>query len=231
MGNGFCFDFRCRTRVGQQVLQCCCSKYLEMCVVLSGTPFLLFLIHTPFGVISLIPIHQQGRVLTGCAEFLSASFRRSRLAASPRPLPAAGPEAPPLPREGPRSRRRPSALFSSLPLWGTLSSAELAELLSLGGLLLLGDVVEGRASPSLELALSVLRLAQAFSLGGGAGTTLSGSASCLGGGAWLLGDGGSSSRPLNTSFSTERSLSLRREARPDMLPGCEDSLPVRERSS
>lgn len=83
-----------------------------------------------------------------------------------------------------------------------------SDLLSLGGLVVLG---EGRASPSLELALRALRLAQAFSLGGGAGTTLRGSASCLGGGAWLLGEGGSSSRPLNTSLSTERSLSLRRE--------------------
>lgn len=44
---------------------------------------------------------------------LSASFRRSLLAASPRPLPVPGPAAPPLPRGGPRSRRTPSALFSS----------------------------------------------------------------------------------------------------------------------
>lgn len=45
---------------------------------------------------------------------LSVSFLRSRLAASPRPLPAPEPEAPPRPREGPRSRRTPSVLFSSV---------------------------------------------------------------------------------------------------------------------
>lgn len=52
----------------------------------------------------------------GCqrAANLSVSFLRSRLATSPRPLPAPEPEAPPRPREGPRSRRNPSVLFSSV---------------------------------------------------------------------------------------------------------------------
>lgn len=91
-----------------------------------------------------------------------------------------------------------------------------------------------RLSPSLDPTLTVLRLAQAFSLGGGAGITLRGSfeeVEELEEGGRAPGEGGSSSLPLNTSFSTERSLSLRREALPEVLPGCDDSLPVRERSA
>lgn len=81
--------------------------------------------------------------------------------------------------------------------------------------------------PSLEPPTSVVLLAQAFSLGGGASTTFRGGLSCLGGEGSITGEEGSSSRPL----SAERSLSLRLEALPDWprLPGWEDSLPVRER--
>lgn len=44
---------------------------------------------------------------------LSASFLRSLLGPSPLPRPAPGPAEPPRARGGPRSRRTPSALFSS----------------------------------------------------------------------------------------------------------------------
>ena len=86
--------------------------------------------------------------------------------------------------------------------------------LSLGGVEPLGET-GARPSPSLDPALTVLRLAQAFSLGGGAGITFRGSleeVEELEEGGRAPGEGGSSSLPLNTSFSTERSLSLRREA-------------------
>lgn len=69
----------------------------------------------------------------------------------------------------------------------------------------------GFTSFSVEPLLMALLFAQAFSLGGGAGTTFRGSPSCLDNEAWLPGEGGSSSRPPKTSFSKERSLSLRLE--------------------
>jgi hypothetical protein len=72
-----------------------------------------------------------------------------------------------------------------------------------------------RPSLSLELVLTALRLAQAFSFGGGAGTTFSGSLEEAepverGRGEVPPGEAHSSSLPLNTSPSTERSLSRRR---------------------
>lgn len=118
------------------------------------------------------------------------------------------------------------------------------------------DLLEGFTSLSVEPLLMALLFAQAFSLGGGAGTTFKGSPSCLDD-AWLPGEWGSSSRPLKTSFSKERSLSRRLEpaigAKSSLqliimfaqlsimimsqdipllvvFPGCDDSLPVRERS-
>jgi len=86
-----------------------------------------------------------------------------------------------------------------------------------GGAVLLGET----ASPSLaEVLLTALRLAQAFSLGGGAGITFSGSLGAAaaeelveGGRGEAPGEEASSSRPLNTS-STDRSLSRRREPGP-----------------
>lgn len=67
----------------------------------------------------------------------------------------------------------------------------------------------------MDPALTAGRLAQAFSLGGGAGITLRGSleedVEELAEVGRAPGEGGSSSLPLNTSFSTDRSLSLRRE--------------------
>lgn len=88
--------------------------------------------------------------------------------------------------------------------------------LSLGGVEPLGETGEtgGRLSPSLEPVLAALLLAQAFSLGGGAGITFSGSLEELveEGRGEAPGDEGSSSLPLKTSFSPERSLSRHREA-------------------
>lgn len=78
----------------------------------------------------------------------------------------------------------------------------------------------GFTSFSVEPLLMALLFAQAFSLGGGAGTTFKGSPSCLDEEAWLPGEGGSSSRPLKTSFSKERSLSRRLEP----AIGCVSSL-------
>lgn len=78
------------------------------------------------------------------------------------------------------------------------------------------SLVEIGAHPSLDPVLNAGRLTQAFSLGGGAGITLRGSleekVEELAEEGRDPGEGGSSSLPLNTSFSTERSLSLRREA-------------------
>lgn len=142
--------------------------------------------------------------------------------------------------------------------------------LDLGGVELLGETGDtgGRPSPSQEPVVAALRLAQAFSLGGGAGITLSGSLEELEGGGTgeVPGEEGSPSLPLNTSFSPERSPSRHRdpvEGRADgvslpasdqspsselaalarvrvlaagrvsplveVLPCCEDSLPVRDR--
>lgn len=80
--------------------------------------------------------------------------------------------------------------------------------LSLGGAVPLGETGEtgGRPSPSLEPVLAALLLAQAFSFGGGAGITFSGSLE-VGGCGEAPGDEGSPSLPLKTSFSPERSLS------------------------
>lgn len=61
--------------------------------------------------------------------------------------------------------------------------------------------------------MAALRLAQAFSLGGGAGITFSGSLEELeeGGIGEVPGEEGSPSLPLNTSFSPERSPSRHRD--------------------
>lgn len=83
--------------------------------------------------------------------------------------------------------------------------------LSLGGAEPLGDTGEtgGLPSPSEEPVLAALLLAQAFSLGGGAGITFRGSLEELleGGSGEVPGEEGSPSLPLKTSFSPERSLS------------------------
>ena len=85
--------------------------------------------------------------------------------------------------------------------------------LSLGGAAPLGETGEtgGRPSPSLEPVLTLL--AQAFSLGGGAGITFRGSLEELveGGREGGPGEEGSPSLPLKTSFSPERSLSPHRD--------------------
>lgn len=78
----------------------------------------------------------------------------------------------------------------------------------MGEMLLLGETT-GLLSLSLDPALMVLLFAQAFSLGGGAGTTFSGSTSCFRVIVWLPCEDNSSSRLLKTSFSTERSRSRR----------------------
>ncbi len=72
----------------------------------------------------------------------------------------------------------------------------------------------GRPSPSLEPVLAALLLAQAFSLGGGAGITFRGSLEepVEGGCGEAPGEQGSPSLPLKTSFSPERSLSRHRDA-------------------
>ncbi len=83
--------------------------------------------------------------------------------------------------------------------------------LSLGGAEPLGETGEtGGLSQSLEPVLAALLLAQAFSLGGGAGITFSGSL-VEGGRGEAPGDEGSPSLPLKTSFSPERSLSLHQD--------------------
>lgn len=99
----------------------------------------------------------------------------------------------------------------------------------MGGVLLLGETT-GLLSLSLDPVLMALLFAQTFSLGGGAGTTFSGSPSCLEVVVWFPCEDESSSRLLKTSFSTERSLSRRLGALLDVFPVCDDSLPVRERS-
>lgn len=85
----------------------------------------------------------------------------------------------------------------------------------LGGVELLGETGDtgGRPSPSAEPVVAALLLAQAFSLGGGAGITFSGSLEELeeGGIGEAPGEEGSPSLPLNTSFSPERSPSRHRE--------------------
>lgn len=87
--------------------------------------------------------------------------------------------------------------------------------LDLGGVELLGETGDtgGRPSPSQEPVVAALLLAQAFSLGGGAGITFSGSLEELEGGGIgeVPGEEGSPSLPLNTSFSPERSPSRHRE--------------------
>lgn len=87
--------------------------------------------------------------------------------------------------------------------------------LDLGGVELLGETGDtgGRPSPSLEPVVAALLLAQAFSLGGGAGITFSGSLEELeeGGIGEVPGEEGSPSLPLNTSFSPERSPSRHRD--------------------
>lgn len=87
--------------------------------------------------------------------------------------------------------------------------------LNLGGVELLGETGDtgGRPSPSQEPVVAALLLAQAFSLGGGAGITFSGSLEELEGGGIgeAPGEEGSPSLPLNTSFSPERSPSRHRE--------------------
>lgn len=86
--------------------------------------------------------------------------------------------------------------------------------LNLGGAEPLGETGEtgGRPSPSLEPVLTAL-LAQAFSLGGGAGITFSGSLEELveGGRGDDPGEEGSPSLALKTSFSPERSPSRHRD--------------------
>lgn len=85
----------------------------------------------------------------------------------------------------------------------------------MGGTEPLGETGEtaGRPSPSLEPVEAALLLAQAFSLGGGAGITFSGSLDEVveEGREEDPGEGGSLSLPLKTSFSPERSLSRHRE--------------------
>lgn len=87
--------------------------------------------------------------------------------------------------------------------------------LGLGGAEPLGEIGEtgARPSPSQEPVLAALLLAQAFSLGGGAGITFSGSLEELveGGSGDAPGEEGSPSRPLKTSFSPERSPSRHRD--------------------
>lgn len=87
--------------------------------------------------------------------------------------------------------------------------------LGFGGVGPLGEMGEtgGRPSPSQEPVLAALLLAQAFSLGGGAGIILSGSLVELvaGGRGEVPGEEGSLSRPLKTSLSPERSPSRHRE--------------------
>lgn len=87
--------------------------------------------------------------------------------------------------------------------------------LDLGGVELLGETgdTRGRPSTSQEPVVAALLLAQAFSLGGGAGITFSGSLEELeeGGIGEVPGEEGSPSLPPNTSFSPERSPSRHRE--------------------
>lgn len=87
--------------------------------------------------------------------------------------------------------------------------------LDLRGVELLGETGDtgGRPSPSQELVVAALLLAQAFSLGGGAGITFKGSLDEPEGGGIgeFPGEEGSPSLPLNTSFSPERSTSRHRE--------------------
>lgn len=97
----------------------------------------------------------------------------------------------------------------------THSVSHLCSHLGLGGAEPLGEIGEtgGRPSPSQEPVLAALLLAQAFSLGGGAGITFSGSLEELveGGCGDAPGEEGSPSLPLKTSFSPERSLSRHRD--------------------
>lgn len=85
----------------------------------------------------------------------------------------------------------------------------------MGGVELLGETGDtgGRPSPSQDPVEAALLLAQAFSLGGGAGITFSGSLEEPeeGGIGEAPGEEGSLSLPLNTSFSPERSPSRHRE--------------------
>lgn len=85
----------------------------------------------------------------------------------------------------------------------------------MGGVELLGETGDtgGRPSPSQDPVEAALLLAQAFSLGGGAGITFSGSLEEPeeGGIGEAPGEEGSPSLPLNTSFSPERSPSRHRE--------------------
>lgn len=84
--------------------------------------------------------------------------------------------------------------------------------LDLGGVEPPGEI-GWRPSPSLEPVLAALRLAQTFSLGGGAGITFSGSLEeMVDGGSGETGDEGSPSLLQKTSFSPERSLSRHCEA-------------------
>lgn len=85
----------------------------------------------------------------------------------------------------------------------------------MGGVELLGETGDtgGRPSPSQDPVEAALLLAQAFSLGGGAGITFSGSLEDPeeAGIGEAPGEEGSPSLPLNTSFSPERSPSRHRE--------------------
>lgn len=107
--------------------------------------------------------------------------------------------------------------LSSVLLKGFLTyiKSRLCSHLSLGGAEPLGETGEtgGRPSPSLEPVLAALLLAHAFSLGGGAGITFSGSLEepVEGGCGEAPGEEGSPSLPLKTSFSPERSLSRHRD--------------------
>lgn len=109
---------------------------------------------------------------------------------------------------------RPFAMFLSTVFLKGFLIDDMSHL-GLGGAEPLGETGEtgGRPSPSQEPVLAALLLAQAFSLGGGAGITFSGSLEELveGGCGEAPGEEGSPSLPLKTSFSPERSLSRHRD--------------------